>query len=149
MKSGMRATTIATAIAVTIMNPAVTHAEGEGGEFRQAPVDFVGRSPGMGSKCPPVSYHVVVKSKNQVEGSAFTYEEGNMVMYSVTGSLASDSKIIMKLKPVGAGTPSELEGTYKNGMLMLKTASGSCHVDQFMMMPVVLPTPGGGQGGGG
>ena len=148
MKANILATT-ATATAMMILNPAVTRAQGEGGEFQQTPFDFVGRSPGMGPKCPPVSYHVITKSKTQLEGAAFSYEEGNMVMYLVTGSLASDNRITMKLKPMGAGTPSELEGTYKNGMLMLKTANGACHVDEFMMMPVVLPGPGPQQGGGG
>ncbi len=63
-----------------------------------------------------------------------------MELYMVSGALAADRKTVtMALKPVGVGKPTVIQGTYTNGMLMLKTISGSCHVDEFMMMPVIPP----------
>ncbi len=107
---------------------------------------FVGRDTGMGPKCPPMHYHVVAKTKTQLEGVAYTTGQDGMELYSVTGTLGADNKVSMALKPTGAGKAATVVGTYNMGMLMLKTTSGSCHVDDFMMMPVVAPAralPGG------
>ncbi len=100
---------------------------------------FIGRDPGMGPKCPPVSYHIVAKTKNQLEGMAYTSAGDGMELYAVTGTLGADGKVSMDLKPVGVGTPTKVEGVYKNSMLMIKRSGGLCHVDDFMMMPVVVP----------
>gem|GEM_PF-6889635 len=64
-----------------------------------------------------------------------------MEIYTLAGTLGADGKVSMDLKPVGVGTPAKVEGVYKNSMLMLKKAGGLCHVDDFMMMPVVVPQP--------
>jgi len=96
-----------------------------------------------------MQYHVVTKGRSQLEGTAFTSGESGMEMYSITGTLAPDGKVSMDLKPTGVGTPQKIEGTYRMGMLMVKMGSGSCHVDEFMMMPVVPPMRTGPQGGSG
>ena len=133
------------ALALLIAGSATTYAQ-DGGSFPDY-YAYVGRDPGMGPKCPPMQYHVVAKTKTQLEGVAYTTGQDGMELYAVTGTLSADGKVSMALKPAGAGKPATVEGTYKLGMLMLKTVSGSCHVDEFMMMPLVPPvrtTPAGG-----
>lgn len=136
-------------LTVLIAGSAATHAQGEGASSFPDYYNYVGRNPGMGPKCPPMQYHVVAKNRNQLEGTAFTTGEKGMEIYVVSGALGADGKVTMDLKPVGVGTPARVEGTYKIGMLMLKTVGGSCHVDEFMMMPVVPPQTTPLKGGGG
>lgn len=125
------------ALAVLIAGSTTTYAQ-EGSSFPDYTF-YVGRDSGMGPKCPPMQYHIVPKNKTQLEGVAYTMGQDGMELYAVTGGLSPDGKVSLALKPVGVGKPATVEGTYKMGMLMVKTTSGSCHVDDFMMMPVVPP----------
>ena len=131
------------AVAVLIGGSVSTYAQ-------DTPVDpyaYVGRDLGMQPKCPPMQYHLVAKSKTQLEGVAYTNVEGGMELYAVSGVLGADGSVNLALKPVGAGKPATVAGTVKLGMLMVKTTSGSCHVDEFMIMPMAPPVrsqpPGG------
>ena len=145
MKTVRGAMSVLGALAVLIAASPSGHAQ-EGG-FITSP-NFVGMDHGMEPKCPPMNYHVVVKNKTQLEGAAFTTGADGMELYMVSGALAADRKTVtMALKPVGVGKPTVIQGTYTNGMLMLKTTSGSCHVDEFMMMPVVPPARAPNAGG--
>jgi len=139
MKNILRSTLAAGALVALIASSTPTYAQGEFGPPSYP--TFVGRDPGMGPKCPPMSYHVVAKTKNQLEGMAYTSGGDGMEIYTLAGTLGADGKVSMDLKPVGVGTPAKVEGVYKNSMLMLKKAGGLCHVDDFMMMPVVVPQP--------
>lgn len=140
---------VAGALAALAFGSIPSLAQGEGQNFYAGPMNFVGRAQGMGPKCPPMQYHVVTRNRNQLEGAAFTFGENGMELYSVAGTLAPDGKVAMDLKPAGVGTPQKIEGTYRMGMLMVKMGSGSCHVDEFMMMPVVPPMRVGPMGGSG
>ncbi len=140
MKISRNTTFALGALAVLIAGSTTAYAEGDTSGI-PGNYAFVGRDPGMGPKCPPMQYHVVGKAKNQVEGVAYTVGQDGMELYSVSGGISADGKVSMALKPVGVGKPATIEGTYKMGMLMVKTTSGSCHVDDFMMMPVVPPVP--------
>ena len=147
MKKITRGATFALgALGVLIAGSTTSYADGEQG-FPDY-YAYVGRDTGMGPKCPPMQYHVVAKTKNQLEGVAYTAGQDGMELYAVSGGLSPDGKVSLALKPAGAGKAATVEGTYKLGMLMLKTTSGSCHVDEFMVMPVVPParvtSPGGG-----
>ena len=138
MKTVLGAMSVLGALAVLIAGSSSGHAQVNG--FTGIDPNFVGMDHGMEPKCPPMNYHVVVKNKNQLEGAAFTTGADGMELYTVSGALAADRKTVtMALKPVGVGKPTVIQGTYTNGMLMLKTTSGSCHVDEFMMMPVLPP----------
>lgn len=144
MKAILGSTLAVGALVALVFGSAPTYAQSE--IWPQESPTFVGRAPGMGPKCPPMSYHIVTKNKNELEGMAYTSNENGMEMYSVNGMLSNDGKVTMDLKPLGVGTPAKIEGVYKMGMLMINKRSGTCHVDEFMMMPVTPPGrqfPGG------
>lgn len=145
MKAILGSTIAVGALTVLFATATPTYAQGEFGPTGYP--TFVARDPGMGPKCPPMSYHVVAKGKNQLEGMAYTSGENGMEIYAISGTLGGDGKVAMELKPIGVGTPAKLEGVYKMGMLMINRKGGACHVDDFMMMPVTPPqrefVPGG------
>jgi hypothetical protein len=107
----------------------------------------------MGPNCGPIEFHVVPTAKNQLTGVAFegatgTQAAAQMNVYSITGSLSDDGKVDMDLKPLAAGTPIKVNGTFKMSMLMASIAGrGTCHSSSFMLMPVAMPTPPPGKGG--
>ena len=126
----------------------LSHAQDGNQSFDEGP-SYVGRTNAMGPNCPPMEIHVVPKGKNVLQGVAWGVGEGGMSVYTVTGTLADNSAVVMDLKPIGGGPGMKVEGTFKNGMLMAKMGAGTCHAGGAMlMMPYVRPTTRAGGGGG-